>query len=368
MGARQTEKVRCEKGEKLVKTLAFFNNKGGVGKTSLAYHVSWMLSELNYNVLTADLDPQANLTGMFMDEAGLEEVFNKKKTVFYALKPLFEGTGDIRKAEVFTANEGLKLLPGDLNISLYEGEFADSWSKCLEKKPRDFRVTSSFYRLISEAGEEMKADWAVIDMGPNLGAVNRAALIASDYLISPLGPDLFSFQGLKNAGQFINEWRGEWNERKKKGEEAISDFSLPEGRMQPVGYVMMRHSIRHNRPVKAYQKWMDKMPEAYRKYVLRERKNKKQKEEAQTLVLTQSDLKAGGEKSSGLENDKDHYLLAHLKDYRSLMPMAQNKNKPMFLLKQGDGAIGSHFHAVQDCYKDFKILTKKIISACENHP
>ena len=327
-----------------MKTLAFFNNKGGVGKTSLAYHVSWMLRKLDYNVLAVDLDPQANLTGMFMNESALEEISEKKKTVFYALKPLFEGTGDIKKAEVFTADEGLKLLPGDLNISLYEGDFADSWSKCLDKKQRDFRVTSAFYRLIKAAGEEMSAEWAVIDMGPNLGAVNRAVLIASDYLILPLGPDLFSFQGLKNVGKFLNNWKKEWSERKKKGKEAKLDFSLPEGRMQPVGYIMMRHSIRHNRPVQAYQKWMDKMPEAYKKYVLREMES---------------------EESSVLEN-KDRRLLAHLKDYRSLMPMAQDKNKPMFFLKPGDGAIGAHFQAVQGCYEDFETLTKKIISSCES--
>ena len=317
-----------------MKTLAFFNNKGGVGKTSLAYHVSWMLRELDYNVLAVDLDPQANLTGMFMNESALEEISEKKKTVFYALKPLFEGTGDIKKAEVFTADEGLKLLPGDLNISLYEGDFADSWSKCLDKKQRDFRVTSAFYRLIKAAGEEMSAEWAVIDMGPNLGAVNRAVLIASDYLILPLGPDLFSFQGLKNVGKFLNNWKKEWSERKKKGEEAKLDFSLPEGGMQPVGYIMMRHSIRHNRPVKAYQKWMDKMPGAYEKYVLRENEMESQKKKPQNPLLTDLNFEMESKKSSVLEN-KDRRLLAHLKDYRSLMPMAQDKNKPMFSLKPG---------------------------------
>ena len=50
-------------------TVAFFNNKGGVGKTSLVYHLAWMLDELGQHVIAADLDPQANLTGMFLDEA-----------------------------------------------------------------------------------------------------------------------------------------------------------------------------------------------------------------------------------------------------------------------------------------------------------
>ena len=48
-----------------MKSIAFFNNKGGVGKTSLIYHLAWMFAERGVNVLAVDLDPQANLTSMF---------------------------------------------------------------------------------------------------------------------------------------------------------------------------------------------------------------------------------------------------------------------------------------------------------------
>ncbi|MHC1595014.1 MAG: ParA family protein [Methanotrichaceae archaeon] len=46
--------------------VAFFNNKGGVGKTSLVYHLAWMYADLGLKVLVADLDPQANLTAAFL--------------------------------------------------------------------------------------------------------------------------------------------------------------------------------------------------------------------------------------------------------------------------------------------------------------
>ena len=55
-----------------VPVLTFFNNKGGVGKTSLAYHLSWMISQMGWTVLACDLDPQANLTAAFLDEDQLE--------------------------------------------------------------------------------------------------------------------------------------------------------------------------------------------------------------------------------------------------------------------------------------------------------
>ena len=41
-----------------MKTVAFFNHKGGVGKTSLVYHLSWMYADLGLNVVAADLNPQ----------------------------------------------------------------------------------------------------------------------------------------------------------------------------------------------------------------------------------------------------------------------------------------------------------------------
>ena len=56
-------------------TIAFFNNNGGVGKTSLVYHLAWMYADLGVPVVAADLDPQANLTRMFLDEERLEELW-----------------------------------------------------------------------------------------------------------------------------------------------------------------------------------------------------------------------------------------------------------------------------------------------------
>ena len=62
-----------------MKTLAFFNNKGGVGKTTLVYHLAWMFAELGLSVLAADLDPQANLTSMFLSEDELEDIWEEDR-------------------------------------------------------------------------------------------------------------------------------------------------------------------------------------------------------------------------------------------------------------------------------------------------
>jgi len=53
-----------------MKAVAFFNNKGGVGKTSLVYHLAWMYADLGLSVVAADLDPQASSTKAASRDAG----------------------------------------------------------------------------------------------------------------------------------------------------------------------------------------------------------------------------------------------------------------------------------------------------------
>jgi hypothetical protein len=63
----------------------------------------------------------------------------------------------------------------------------------------------------------------------------------------------------------------------------------------------------------------------------------------------------------GTEVAEDPFCLGQLKDFRSLMPMAQEAKKPMFLLKPADGAIGGHQGAVRQAYQDFKTLAQKVL-------
>lgn len=319
-------------------TVAFFNNKGGVGKTSLVYHLAWMLRELGRRVIAADLDPQANLTGMFLDEARLERLWKDGNvgTIDAGVAPLFEGTGDIVESpQVDRIDEKIGLLIGDLGLSRREDELSTQWPRCLDRDKRAFRVTTAFARLIARAARQFEADVALLDVGPNLGAINRAALIASDRIVIPLAPDLFSLQGLRNVGPTLRDWRGAWRERAAR-KPADLQIVLPAGDMQPLGYVIMRHAIRLSRPVQAYGRWIDRMPSEYAKAVT-------------------------GSDPSPMPAGEDPNCLANLKDYRSLMPMAQEASRPMFLLKPADGAIGAHQRAVRDCYTDFRNLARALL-------
>ncbi len=319
-----------------MKTVAFFNNKGGVGKTSLVYHLAWMYAELGLGVLAADLDPQANLTTMFLDEDRLAVLWPEgpsQGTVLSPLLPLLEGEGGIAPPQVEEIG-GIGLLAGDLALSGFEDELSQQWPYCLEGKSRAFRVIGAFYEVLSRAARMRGADIVLIDVGPNLGAINRAALISADHVVIPLAPDLFSLKGMQNLGPRLREWRSGWQERLKKRPPGME---LPQGRMDPLGYVVMQHAMRLDRPVKAYASWMDRIPGTYRSAVL-------------------------GEQSpqAGVTIDRDPHCLSTLKHYRSLMPLAQEAHRPMFALRPVDGAIGGHARAVQDCYRDFHGLAIEV--------
>ncbi len=324
-----------------VPVLTFFNNKGGVGKTSLVYHLAWMLSDIGHRVLACDLDPQANLTSMFINEDQLEILWpdnGPRKSIYSALEPLLDGTGDIENPhlEIFTPQ--LSLIVGDLALSATEDELSSQWPECLDRRPRAFRVISALWRILQNAAESNQVEIVLVDVGPNLGALNRAVLVATDYVIVPLGADLFSLQGLRNLGPTLHDWRNGWLDRYDRN--PISDLPIPSGLIQPIGYVVQQHSVRLGRPVKAYDKWVNRMPEEYARNLLDDN---------------------DGPYPQTPEQDKAN-ALATVKHYRSLVPMAQEARKPIFHLTPADGAIGSHAVAANAARRDFKELADKIMA------
>lgn len=320
-----------------VPVIAVFSTRAGVRKTTIVYHLSWMFSDRGLRVIAADLDPQSNLSAAFLDEDRLEEVMPNNghaQTVFGAVQPLKRGTGDIADPHVEIVSDRLGLIIGDMTLSTFEDQLSEVWPKCMDRDERAFRVISAFYRTVQKAGVDHGADVILVDLGPNLGAINRAALIASDFVVIPLGPDLFSLQGLQNLGPALRRWRDEWQERLAKN--PVADLNLPAGAIQPIGYMVLRHSIRLDRPVKAFECWIARMPTTYAESVL--------------------DCPA----DSSLAIDTDPNCIARLKDYRSLMPLAQEARKPMFFLKPADGALGAHTYAVTEAYKDFQNVAIRI--------
>jgi len=320
-----------------VPVLTFFNNTGGVGTTSLVYHITNMLADLGIRVLAADLDPQCNLSAAFLDELQLEGLWPEEgipKTMYGSISHLKQGIGDVETPKLELINDTLALIPGDIALSEFEDELSQVWPKCLDRDEQAFRVISAFWRAIQLGVQEHRSNVVVVDLGPNLGAVNRAALIASSHVVLPLAPDLFSLQGLRNLGPALREWRSGWNERLSRNPDR--NLILPKGEMSPIGYIVMQHTSRLDRPVMSYEKWINRIPSTYKKYVL-----DMENQDAPTVA-------------------NDPHCFGLLRHYRSLMPMAQEARKPIFHLKPADGALGSHALAVEDARRDFKTLAQKI--------
>jgi cellulose biosynthesis protein BcsQ len=288
-----------------MKSVVFFNNKGGVGKTSLLYHTAFALADAGKNVVVADLDPQANLTSFFLDDDEIDEVWKNPAvggpTVYSALEPLLRGTGDIDafRARKVDGEQRLRLIPGDLRLAEIEDELSAQWPNSLQEgltRERAMRVTTAFHRMLTEVKKQHAVDIALIDVGPNFGAINRCALIAADFVMIPLGADLFSIRGLKNLGPKLSSWRQQWSLRKAAAP-ANEQAALPRGAMEPLGFTVNMFNVSRGDPAEAFKHWIDQAPEAF----------------ADTF---------------NRRDPKDH--LGSIKNFHSQMAVAQEKRKPIF--------------------------------------
>ena len=328
--------------------LTFFNNKGGVGKTSLVYHLAWMFAEQGKRVVCADIDPQANLTAAFLEEDAVADIWEGEEagsTIYRCVAPLME-VNDLVSPQLQRLHGNLFLLPGDVALSAFEDTLSEAWPKSMGGDAnlyRQVRILSAFWTIMQQAAEQTAADVILADIGPNLGAINRSVLIATDFVVIPLGADLYSLQGLKNLGPTLRSWRKDWakrcanwEEEKNKNNPVAAALLLPPGRMLPLGYLCQQYSVRLERPVKAYDKWVQRIPAVYRERVL------------------------GEEHPPHIRQEDDPCCLATIKHYRSLVPMGQEHRKPIFDLTSADGAIGSHANAVRAAREDFATLADTI--------
>lgn len=330
-----------------VPVLAFFNAKGGVGKTSLVYHMAWMYAELGWKVVAVDLDPQAELTARFVGEdlsedlgedliGELQEGASKQRTMADAIAPLLRGAGELLPVDTLALAPQLHLIAGSLELSSYEDTFSSEWMHCVAGEARAFHVTTALRRVIQRAAAELSADVALVDLGPFLGAINRAALIASDHIVIPLGADASSLRSLRTVGAVLQRWRDEWSVRVTKN--PAPERSLPAGTLAPAGYVVLQPILRMDRPIGTHARNMARIPSVYAKAIL-------------------------GHDQAAPSVDADPSCLGVVRRYGSLMQLSEEARRPIFQLKASDGAIGAHAKAVLDARRDFEVLARRIAAA-----
>ncbi|OJH35957.1 ParA family protein [Cystobacter ferrugineus] len=322
-----------------MKTIAFVSGTGGAGKTSLVYHLAHMLPRLGYPTLAVDLDPLATLSSLLLGDKRLEEMWDEgTHTVFSSLAPLMVDREDIEKPSPVLVTESLWGLAGEPALWNLEGPLAEARFTGHSGDRSAFSRLSAFHRVVQRAGEETKSAVALLDLGSGLGSINQTALLAADYLVFPVAADAFSLHGLKVLGPFIRQWREEWRLLRQRAGSFSAE--LPKGRMAPVGYVALRlnFSLGHRHRFEA--QWMNQLSAVYATEVL-------------------------GEKEAEIPQDGyDASCLALLRNYGSLMSMAQEARKPMFDLKPADGAVGSYAPLVRECFEDFEGLATMLALKC----
>lgn len=326
-----------------MKSLVLFNNKGGVGKTTLAFNIAHMMARLGAPVVLLDYDPQGNLSSIALSEERLVELWEEEgdqgSTVARAVDLVRRGKGDLLPPVLIEIAENLWLLPGDLALSRFEQVLAESWGQIHQSdNERALHIATSLQRLAHLASEAVGARIVLVDVGPNLGALNRSALLAADSVVMPVAPDLFSLQGLKNIGPTLREWREDWQRAVERSRDGLTPAHI----FEPIGYIVQQHLARVDRPVRAYADWVRQIPRVFHQQVL-------------------DDL----EGPFPSDATGDPYCIAQLKHFASLVPFAQSARKPIFDLKQADGVGGGQIQSVALARREFKKLAEDLLDRLE---
>src|SRR5262249_50863163 len=162
-----------------------------------------------------------------------QETIEGGATIWNAVSPLVTGAGDLDVPRPQQIRRGAWLLPGDIRLSNFEAILPVGWTEALAGEARGFRATSALHRLFVELRRQTDAEFIFVDLGPNVGALNRTALIASDGFVVPLSPDLFSLMALPSVGNSLREWNRQWRTAQTNKPTDL-DFELPEGEPIPL--------------------------------------------------------------------------------------------------------------------------------------
>jgi cellulose biosynthesis protein BcsQ len=243
------------------KRIAIFNHKGGVGKTTLTLNIADALASLGKTVLLVDSDPQCNLTSYLVEESVVDDLLDNSdsdvgRTVWSALKPVAEATGELQYVGPLESRTNLYLVPGDIQLSAFEQELAIMWNECFQRKQKGFRGTTALSRLVNRAAEEIEADFIFYDAGPNIGPLNRVILLDCDFFIVPAACDLFSIRALKTLGHSLVNWVSEWETIVDLAPE--SAYLLP-GKPKFLGYIPQRFKVYGGHVATDYSKYLPRI-------------------------------------------------------------------------------------------------------------
>lgn len=220
-----------------MKLLSVFNNKGGVGKTTLTFHLAHSLAEMGHKTLLIDVDPQCNLTIESLDEEAIHKIWetedafiddfkaarnkltveqfkvalHETRTIHFLLKPTEDGVSDLDAlppAKRLSTN--LALIPGRLSMHLYEDKLSRRWSDLYQGDPLAIRTATKIREIACDYAKQFGYEYVIIDTSPSLGPLNKVVISTADGFLIPCAPDLFSVYGIRNIGKALGYWKKEF--------------------------------------------------------------------------------------------------------------------------------------------------------------
>lgn len=219
-----------------MKIISVFNNKGGVGKSTLTYHLGHVLGTMGKKVLLVDLDPQCNLTINAMRETELEKIWeeedsfiddfqnasadkekldkilNRTRSIHFILKPTEDGINELEHLPpAKSIGNNTYLIPGRLSIHQYENKIADRWSGLYQSDNLSIRTITNIRRVCERYAGILDIDYVLVDTSPSLGILNKTIISTVDGFIIPAQPDMFSLYGIRNIGNSLDMWGRELN-------------------------------------------------------------------------------------------------------------------------------------------------------------
>jgi cellulose biosynthesis protein BcsQ len=282
-------------------------------------NIAAALAAQGKRILLVDSDPQGNLTSYLVEESVVDDLLDKSDspigaTVWSALKPIVDATGEIGQIKPIERLENIFLLPGDVRLSEFEEELSPMWNECFQRKLKGFRGTTALSRLVNNVAAQNEIDYVFYDAGPNIGPLNRVILLDCDYFILPAACDLFSLRALKTLGHTLAKWIIDW---RTILELAPEDLYLLPGLPKFLGYVPQRFRLYGKSLASDYARYLPRIDKSVGSDLVG--------------VLKRLDPRLVPESATGNQ-------LGQVKDFASLATASQNQGVPIKDVKAGTPA------------------------------
>lgn len=204
-------------------TISVFNNKGGVGKTTILWNLAAALGSLKKKVLVIDYDPQCNLSIATLGTEGFvaKLASSKKKphgdTIKAFVAPFITQNKTI-KPETFqpinTHTENVHVIPGDFWLNNFADQLSVGTDVISGGGLMRFLLPNEIVEALKSKGQTF--DYVFIDIPPSFNTLVRSALYSSDYFLVPCTADQFSTYCVGLIGEMLPNFIDDWEQGKRR--------------------------------------------------------------------------------------------------------------------------------------------------------